>query len=177
MPNFILNINSPDDDLLLANPDIQCCLLNSEIEPKLLKKIIFQLQQAERIVLLFGANACELCNQLSVDGVALDLSKSNNLKQDITYARKQIGKKFLGAIVRNRRHEAMVASENEPDFIIFKIWEQGFEQTLSLAEWYSEFFLLQMAIFPQDDDVDIKRYPADILILTPRQYKIFVAKK
>ena len=34
-----------------------------------------------------------------------------------------------------------------------------------------------MAIMPQDDNIALKDYLADIMILTPELYKIFVAKK
>jgi hypothetical protein len=71
----------------------------------------------------------------------------------------------------------MIVSENEPDFVIFKVWHDGQDKTIELAKWYNEFFLLQMAIMPQDDDIAFEEYLADIMILTPETYKIFVAKK
>lgn len=177
MPNFILNITSQDDDLMLQNPEIQCVLLNSDISEQELQKIVHQILSAGKIVILTGKKAVDLVKILNADGVLIDLSKSNNIKKDIADVRNRISGGFLGVICRNRRHEAMIASENDPDFIVFKVWSDGAEKTIELAEWYSEFFLLQMAVFPQDENIDFNKYPADIFILTPEQYKIFVAKK
>lgn len=177
MPNFILNICSQDDDLMLNNAAIECCLVNSAIEISHLQNIVQKMQNVGRIVLLNGEGAAELCVSVKADGIITDLSKSNNIKKDISETRQQIGNGVLGVISRNRRHEAMLVSENEPDFLVFKVWNEGSMQTLELAKWYANFFLLQMAIMPQDDEVDISEYNADMLILTPRQYKIFVAKK
>ncbi len=177
MPNFILNINSQDDDLMLSNPDIQCYLLNSDIENELLHRLVHQISSVGKISLLYGGKSLNLFSSTTADGILVDLSKSNNIKKDILRIREQLKDGILGAICRNRRHEAMLVSENEPDFIVFKIWSDGADKTLELAKWYNEFFLLQMAIAPQDKEVNFEQYPADIVILTPDQYKIFVAKK
>lgn len=177
MPNFILNICSAGGELFLSDSSVQCYMLNSEIEPKDLQKICKSLLKAEKIVLLSGKRALDLYETLKADGVVLDLSASSNIKADMAAARRVMNGGILGVIGRNRRHEAMIVSENEPDFIVFKIWRDGAEQTRGLSEWYGEFFLLQQAVMPQDNGADWKQYPADIVILTPREYKIFVAKK
>jgi len=78
---------------------------------------------------------------------------------------------------RRRRHEAMIVSENEPDFVVFRIWSEGAEKTKALADWYAEFFLLQTAVEPMDGSVDFSAWPADMVILSPEDYKILVAKK
>lgn len=177
MPNFILNITSQDDDLMLSNPDIQCYLLSSNIDGQALQKLVHQIAKSAKISLLFGEKSVEKAASLTVDGVLADLSKSENIKKDIIDIRHRLKNGILGVICRNRRHEAMIVSENEPDFVVFKIWSDGAEKTLELARWYSEFFLLQMAVFPQDENTNFEQYPCDIIILTPEQYKIFVAKK
>ena len=177
MPNFILNINSPTEDLMLEDTSVGCCLLNSGIDLSELKSLARRIAAADKICLLYGEKAAVLQNSVGADGIVADLSQSSNIKKDIADLRKQIKDGILGVISRNRRHEAMIVSENEPDFIVFRVWNDGCEQTFELAEWYEEFFLLQMAIMPQDNEVDFARYNADILILTPEQYKIFVAKK
>ena len=177
MPNFILNIASQNDDLMLSDPDIQCYLLNSDIELQTLQKLVHQIVDSEKIALLYGPKSLYMAVALSADGVLLDLSKSESIKKDMTNARRRLKDGILGIICRNRRHEAMVVSENEPDFVVFKIWSDGGDKTLELAEWYNEFFLLQMGVFPQDENADFTQYPCDIIILTPERYKIFVAKK
>lgn len=177
MPNFILNICSAGDELFLSDSSVQCCMLNSEIEEKDLREICKCLLEAGKIVLLSGKRALDLYGTLKADGVVLDLSAGSNIKADMASARRVMKGGILGVVSRNRRHEAMIVSENEPDFIVFKIWRDGTEQTRELSKWYSEFFLLQQAVMPQDDGADFGQYPADIVILTPREYKIFVAKK
>ncbi len=177
MQNFILNIHSADDDLLLSDESLQCYAVNAEMDFSCLKNICGQLLKNGKIVLLAGDKAPQLRKELNADGIIADLSASNSIKKDIAEIRKLCGQCILGIISRNRRHEAMIVSENEPDFIIFKIWKDGKEQTLSLAEWYNDFFLLQMAVMPQDENSFFEKYPADIVILSPQDYKIFVAKK
>ncbi len=177
MTNFILNITSAEDDLMISSQEIQCYTLNSDIDFNALKEIVSKLIKNEKIVLLHGNNALELCNKLNVDGIITDLTSSKNIKKDIESIRQKIGRMTLGIICRNRRHEAMIVSENEPDFIIFKVWHDGQDKTVELTKWYNEFFLLQMAIMPQEDNVALDSYLADIMILTPEAYKIFVAKK
>ncbi len=177
MPNFILNITSQDDDLMLSNPDIQCYLLASDIDYQTLQKLVHQISNAGKISLLYGEKSLDLISALPADGVLVDLSKSENIKKEMSLIRHQIKDGVLGVICRNRRHEAMIVSENEPDFVVFKIWNDGCDKTLELAKWYNEFFLLQMGVFPQDENADFTQYPCDIIILTPERYKIFVAKK
>lgn len=177
MPNFILNITSLDDDLMLNSNDFDCYILNSEMAQSALKQRVEQLSALGKIVLLSGMNAASLCAPLKADGIVADLSKSDNIKKDMADLRAQIGNGVLGTVSRCRRHEAMLISENEPDFIIFKQWKDGSEKIKDLTEWYGEFFLLQMAIWPQEDEIDLSDYPADIVIFSPESYKIFVAKK
>ena len=86
--------------------------------------------------------------------------------------RRQLGRRFLGVICRSRRHEAMIVSENEPDFVVFRIWSEGAEKTKALADWYAEFFLLQTTV-----PSIFSAWPADMVILSPEDYKILVAKK
>ena len=177
MTNFILNITSPNDELMISSQEIQCYTLNSDMDFGALKDITSKLLKAEKIVLLHGNKTLELCKNLRADGIIVDLTSSKNIKKDIETIRQKSGDMTLGIICRNRRHEAMIVSENEPDFIIFKVWHDGQDKTIELAKWYNEFFLLQMAIMPQDDDIAFEEYLADIMILTPETYKIFVAKK
>lgn len=85
--------------------------------------------------------------------------------------------KVSGLIVRGRRHEAMLAGECEPDFIIFQAWRDGLEKIRELVQWYSELFLIQSAVFCREEGVDFRSLAADIVILNDRFYKILVAKK
>ena len=35
----------------------------------------------------------------------------------------------------------MIVSEAEPDFVVFKVWKDGFESVRELTDWYNDFFL------------------------------------
>lgn len=177
MQNFILNIRSAEDELFLSDSLLQCYLLDTAIELNALSELCNRLLNAGKIVLLSGDRALDLCALLKADGVVLDLSASADIKADMDFACRSLKGGILGVVSRNRRHEAMLVSENEPDFIVFKIWRDGAAHTIELSRWYNEFFLLQQAVMPQDDETDFEQYPADMAILTPQLYKIFVAKK
>ena len=177
MPKFILKISRPGAEALLEDPNLECFVFSSALPEDYLQRQTARAVQAGKIVLLEGENAAALCLRLNADGIIADLSASAAVKKDMAALRRQIGSRFLGVICRNRRHEAMIVSENEPDFIIFKIWRDGAEKTRELAEWYHEFFLLQMAVEPEDEDADVLSYPCDMAILSPDTYKILVAKK
>ena len=115
---------------------------------------------------------------LGLDGFVLDVSASEKIKADFDRAVKTAGKdKVSGLIVRGRRHEAMLAGECEPDFIIFQAWRDGLEKIRELVQWYSELFLIQSAVFCREEGVDFRSLAADIVILNDRFYKILVAKK
>ena len=59
----------------------------------------------------------------------------------------------------------MLVSECEPDFVAFKVWRDGIEQTRELLEWYNEFFLIQSAAQIEDDEVNIAKLTADFVII------------
>ena len=103
MPNFILNINSATEDLMLEDASVGCCLLNSEIEPMALKRLVHRVMTADKICLLYGKNAADLQQSTGSDGILADLSKSENIKRDMENLRRQIKNGVLGVISRNRR--------------------------------------------------------------------------
>ena len=125
--------------------------------------------------MICGEDALSLYKISEADGVILDLSKSANPKKEIKEFKKNNKDALLGIITRNRRHESMLISEEEPDFIIFKFWKDGFDENLALLEWYNEFFLIQNAVLPVED-IDLQKIKSDFLILDDIRYNIFVAK-
>lgn len=178
MPKFILKITEATAQKDYINDiDAKCFIYSASLSDEYLRRQIQAASSADKIVLLEGAEAETKVKTLGADGLVVDLSQTEAIKKEIKRLRAALPHCFLGVICRNRRHEAMIVSENEPDFIIFKIWEDGKENTLELTKWYNEFFLLQMAVEPMDKQVNFEDYPADMVILSPEDYKILVAKK
>lgn len=175
MPKFIVKISTETDNIFINDKDIECYILSSKINKVALQKLMNELQALKKIVLFEGEGAADIYMDYGADGIVADLSASTSIKKDIINLRKKLGENILGIISRNRRHEAMLVSENEPDFIIFKVWEDGKEKTIELSKWYSELFLIQQAV-ELSELTDYKEYYADLVILSPELYKILVAK-
>lgn len=175
MQKIILKINSEEFEWLDEKSD--CYILNSVLPAKFITDFYQKASALDKIVLVEGENALRICKELNLDGVIIDLSSAEEIKEEMENARKEIGRdKLFGVIARTRRHEAMLVSENEPDFVVFKVWNDGADKIAELIDWYEEFFLLQLAIMPQDEEVVLKEFGADIIILDTKKYKIFVDK-
>ena len=172
MQKFIIKISEPDDSLL-NNPECECFILSSALPQEFMLKFIDEAKVKDKIVLTESA---KLCTQLNADGVLLDLSKSENVAADYQEQTAGLKRKFIGVISRNRRHEAMLVSECEPDFIAFRAWKDGADKVKELTDWYEEFFLIQAALIPVDDDLDLSAFKTDYIISDNTKYKIFVAK-
>lgn len=176
MQKFIITITEENDELI-QDSAIECYLLTSSLSKKFMSGFAKKAAQAQKLVLVQGENAPALSKELGLDGFVLDVSHAEKIKPEYEKAKKAAGSdKVSGLIVRNRRHEAMIASECEPDFIIFQAWKEGLEHTRELVSWYSELFLIQSAILCEEG-VDFEKINADIVILNDKSYKIFVAKK
>lgn len=177
MPKFIIKISAPVADSFFKQTGAECFIINAGLREAELARMAKAATAAGKIALLAGDNAAALCRCCNADGIVADLRESAAIKKDMARLREECGNRFLGVICRNRRHEAMVVSENEPDFIIFKVWQDGAAKTRELTEWYSQLFLIQMAVEPEGEIADIAAFGADMVILTPESYKILVAKK
>lgn len=153
-----------EDLSVLENQEVDCFLLSSKLSEKFIKDFTTKAQTLEKIALVYGENSIQKCLETNCDGVIIDLTASENIKKDIEKIRKELGdKKFLGIIPRARRHEAMLVSELEPDFVVFKVWKDGIENMQELVSWYTEFFLIQCAIL-LEEDVDVSSFSADMVI-------------
>ena len=167
MHKFIVSLTS-EDIALTANPELECFIVNARTAQ--IAEIISAAKKQNKIILIGGDNAYEVCKKYDADGVLVDLSKSEHCAKDANYARRQIGEKVLGVISRNRRHEAMLISECEPDFVAFKAWQQGIEQTQELVAWYNEMFLIQSAVVLEETIADSQSFECDIIILSAQDY-------
>ena len=58
----------------------------------------------------------------------------------------------------------MIVSEAEPDFVVFKVWKDGFESVRELTDWYNDFFLIQSAAWIMEDGVPTEELRTDFVI-------------
>ena len=152
MQKIIYRIDEENTAFLNAL-DEDCYVLNTALSRDFCLKFIGVAAKTDKIVLFYGENAVEKCLDCGGDGVIMDLG-AEKLKEQMSSLRKSLGKgKFVGLFTRNRRHESMLVSEVEPDFVVFKVWKDGFENIKELTDWYQEFFLIQSAAWLVDDDI------------------------
>ncbi len=176
MPKFILYIDTPDETPEPCR-NIGCFLLDSSLPADFSLNFAAAARAQGALVLAAGDNAAAFCQKLDLDGALFDLSRSENPVKEFKSLQKQLGAGAVcGVISRSRRHEAMLLSECEPDFLGFKIWSAGNEGTLELVAWYNDLFLIQSALWIMDDDVDIGACQTDNIIIDNRFYKILLAK-
>ena len=115
-------------------------------------------------MLFCGENAVNQAKVYGADGVVLDLG-AEEVKDKLEAVRKTLGKGgIVGLFTRNRRHESMLVSEAEPDFVIFKVWKDGFEGVKELTDWYADFFLIQSAAWVMEDGVKVEQLRTDFVI-------------
>lgn len=174
MQKLIIRITQ-ENTKLIADSNLQCFILPDSLPQSFIADFCAKAKTAEKLVLLSGEKAADLYLQKLGDGLIIDTSKDENPAKHIKEIKAKCKKSLLGVICRNRRHEAMLVSECEPDFIIFRFWKDGFAANSELLKWYSEFFLIQSAIQPEDE-VDTSNLSADFVILSDNAYTIFVAK-
>jgi len=172
MQKFIVDLKS-EDITLIENNNLECFVVDSSLDEETISLIHQKVISQNKILLIKGNDACLACKKYNCDGVLIDFSASEHCAKDVNFARKQIGDKILGIISRNRRHEAMLISECEPDFVVFKAWEQGLEKVKELVSWYNEMFLIQSAVVLEDSIKDIKDFDCDIIIGKSSDYKNF----
>ena len=168
MQNFIIRITQENTNLL-SDEKIGCFIISDTAEPQFAERFIKEAGQKGKLVLADGDNALQFYQKFNPDGLILNTTREENPRKFIENIRGQAKKAIIGAISRNRRHEAMLVSEAEPDFIIFQLWAEGLENNLELIDWYNEFFLIQNAVWPKEN-VNISAVKSDFVILEDREY-------
>lgn len=163
MQNIIIRITQENTNLL-KDKNIGCFILPDTCSPDFAARFIAEAKQNGQLVLAEGNNALSFYKEFGTDGLILNTVKESNPRKFIENVQAQAKNAVIGAISRNRRHEAMLVSEAEPDFIIFQIWKDGLENNINLIDWYNEFFLIQNAVWPKED-VELSRLKSDFLIL------------
>ena len=160
MQKFIIHITEKSFELL-KNEQLECFIINSDLPDSFKAEFAKIAKENQKLVLSYEP---ETTIKFNLDGVVLDLSKSENIGADYKNLTQGLKGKFIGAICRNRRHEAMLVGECEPDFVVFRAWTDGQEKVRELTTWFDEMFLLQSALLPVED-VDYGTFKTDFVIL------------
>lgn len=163
MQKNIVRVDAVDSEIL-ENLSEECYVLDTALEEAFCRAFVEKACVEERIVLFYGENAIKKAKKFGADGVILDLG-AEGLKEKMATVRKELGKGgIVGLFTRNRRHESMLVSEAEPDFVIFKVWKDGFAGVKELTGWYADFFLIQSAAWVMEEGVEVAELRTDFVI-------------
>lgn len=163
MQKFIVRMES-EEKRFSDKMEGECYALNAALDEEYCREFVEKAAAESRIVLFYGEGAVKTAVHLGADGVILDLGVEG-LKEKMAAVRKELGKSgVVGLFTRNRRHESMIVSEAEPDFVVFKVWKDGFESVRELTDWYNDFFLIQSAAWIMEDGVPSEELRTDFVI-------------
>lgn len=163
MQKFIVRVES-EEKRFSDKMEGECYALNAALDEEYCREFVEKAAAESRIVLFYGEGAVKTAVHLGADGVILDLGVEG-LKEKMAAVRKELGKSgVVGLFTRNRRHESMIVSEAEPDFVVFKVWKNGFESVRELTDWYNDFFLIQSAAWIMEDGVPSEELRTDFVI-------------
>lgn len=164
MPDIILKINSPKDKIYTS--DRICCYwlgANASAEQ--------QRQAAASGKLVLASCDADIADN---DGVVIAVDSTKPLKAQIRPWREKIGaRKALGVIINPTRHEAMLASETEPEFVAFRYTQDNAAAASQVIKWYNELFLIQSAVDLSAGLVDIQGLDIDFVIINSSDYDDF----
>ena len=166
MPQIILAINNPDDEVVNSN-DISCYLISDNLSEQQIKKAL----SFGKMVLVKGENAIDVCNKYNLDGVVKKVDTSKPIKIQLKYLREKLRKKTLGVIIPARRHEAMLAGEVEPEFIAF--YSDNQLKDKDVISWYNDLFLIPSAWIVDDNLEKANLMEVDFLIIDSKKIKNF----
>lgn len=151
MPRIILKINH-ESSPIVSSENVCCYMAASQLSEAKFN----QLLKSGKMVLSFGENAYDVCQKYSLDGMVFELDVTKPVKSQLKPFREKLKHKTLGVIIPPRRHEAMLVSEVEPEFVVFKL--QDYASAKDLIMWYNDLFLLPLALDFSSTDSPI---PAD----------------
>ncbi len=169
MQNFIIRITQKNF-LLTERAEIGCFILPDTLEDAFAGEFVHKARQNGKLALVAGQAALNKYAAWQADGLIIDTSKEAAPQKVLKVAKEKAPQALIGAVVRNRRHEAMLASEAEPDFVIFRVWADGFAATQELLTWYSELFLIQCAA-QIEEPCAYAALSADFIILDDTQWQ------
>lgn len=169
MPQIILKINTSNDKIY-DSENICCYLADASLPENSLQK----LKNSGKLLLLFGDKAAEKLKPLDADGIVVWTDSKKPIKAQIRPLREKIGaKKALGVVIAATRHEAMLASEVEPEFVAFRLEQENKGPAADVIKWYNELFLIQSAIDLSSGLQDIKGLDVDFVIINSSDYDDF----
>ncbi len=160
MQKIILHITK-EDFAPITDSRFECFILSEDLSSHFKNEFTLKAKQLNKLVL--GLSISDVL-AYNLDGIVLDLSKSEHIAADYKKQTKDLKNKIVGIICRNRRHEAMLASECEPDFLVFRAWRDGIEKVKELTSWYNEMFLIQSALLPMEE-IDYSSFKTDFVVL------------
>lgn len=178
MQKFILTINEPNETII-ADEQVVCYVLSTTLSLPIIEQYIQKIRQTGALVLLCGEKSLELCRKYNCDGVIVEVNDKTPYKKQILPLREQLGsKKVIGVVVPLSRHATMIVGETEPEFIAFRVdSSDDLSKAQNLIEWYNELFLIQSAVVGAVNISHLNTLETDFVMISPKNYKILVAKK
>lgn len=164
MPQIILKINSADDKIIIN--DKVCCYLAASNLPV---AVIAKLSASGKMVLVYGDNALEVCRNQNLDGVFIKVDVSHPIKAQLKPLREKLKGKTLGVLIPPRRHEAMLASEIEPEVVAFDMSDNLSHD--EMIAWYEELFLLPLALYYEQPPANLDSLGSDFVIINAQKNK------
>ena len=164
MPQIILKINQNNDKIII-NDKICCYIAQTSLNDGKINELI----NTGKMVLAQGDNELEFCKKHNLDGVVKEIDATKPVKPQLKPLRESLGKKTLGAVIPPRRHEAMLASETEPEFVALKI--DDLAKATELIDWYNELFLLPLALEFEADLPSWDKVKTDFVIIDAEKFE------
>ncbi len=164
MPKIILKINQ-NNDVIAKGDNISCYIADSSLD----KAKFSEITATGKMVLAQGEKAEDCCKMYNLDGVVVEIDATKPVKAQLKPWREKFKNKTLGAVIPPRRHEAMLASEVEPEFVAFKLNEA--EDDESLIEWYNELFVLPSAVLFKGKTPPLEQIKSDFVIIDAEKFE------
>ncbi len=166
MPQVILYIENLEDKIIVSDA-ISCYVVNSDLPQSKIKEV----QAQGKMVLSFGPKALDVCLKYNLDGVIKEVDPSKPVKPQLRPLREKLRRKTLGIIIPLRRHEAMLASEIEPEFIAFKPFKA--EQDREIIDWYNDLFLIPSVWVAEDEAKQTSIPDVDFVMVKAKNFENF----
>lgn len=164
MPQIILRINQ-NDNKIIADDKVCCYIAKTSLNDNKTAEIV----NTGKMVLAQGDHALEFCLKNNLDGVVFEVDDKKPIKAQLKPLREKLSKKTFGVIIPPRRHEAMLASEVEPEFVALKIDDLTASQ--SLIDWYNELFLLPLALDFNEKIPPLQSIKTEFVIIDAEKFK------
>ena len=165
MPKIILKVEK--NDAIIINEKIACYIVTDELSDAKVKEIV----ASGKMVLVQGERALDVCKKFNLDGVVKEPDMTKPMKAQLKPLREILKHKTMGVVIPARRHEAMLAGETEPDFIVFEPCEG--EYNAEVINWYNELFLIPCAVVLPETENLPKSFDVDFVILNAKNFENF----